>query len=56
MDEQFYKCWLTLKALKPRLAKFMDQIERETFGIKIEQEPKKKAKKDADNKQKPVVV
>ncbi len=56
MDEQFYKCWLTLKILKPRLAKFMDQIERETFGIKVTQKSKKKVKKDADNKQKPVVV
>lgn len=55
-DSHFYNCWITLKAMKPRQAKLMDQIEREVFGIKVTQKPRKKEKKDADNKQKPEIV
>ncbi len=43
--------------MKPRIAKLMDQIEIEVAGIKVTKKAKKeKAKKDADKKQKPVVV
>ncbi len=58
-EEYFQMCWLTLKAMRPRLAKQMDDIEIKVFGIQVtEKEPKKKEKekkKDA-NKQEPVVV
>ena len=56
-EDYFQKCWLTLKAIKPRLAKQMDDIEIKVFGIEVtEKEPKKKEKKNADDEQKPVVV
>ncbi len=54
--DHFYRCWITLKAMKPRQAKLMDQIEREVFGVKVTQKPKKKGKKDANDKQKFEVV
>ncbi len=58
MDDYFQKCWLTLKAIRPRLAKQMDDIEIKAFGIEVtEKEPKKKEKKEKKNdKQEPVVV
>ena len=57
-DEYFQKCWLTLKAIRPRLAKQMDDIEIKVFGIEVtEKKPKKKEKKNDDNKEsEPVVV
>ena len=59
-DYYFQRCWLTLKAIRPRLAKQMDDIEIKVFGIEVtEEKPKKEVKKDADDKndeQKPVVV
>ena len=55
--DYFQKCWLTLKAIKPRLAKQMDDIEIKVFGIEVtKEESKKDKKKDANDKQKPVVV
>ncbi len=57
MEDYFQKCWLTLKAIRPRLAKQMDDIEIKVFGVEVtKKEPKKKAKKNADNKQPPVIV
>ncbi len=57
MDEYFQKCWLTLKAIRPRLAKQMDDIEIKVFGIEVtEKKPKKKEKKDTNDKPEPVVV
>ncbi len=61
-DEYYFqKCWLTLKAIRPRLAKQMDDIEIKVFGIEVtEKKPKKKEKENANeqksNKQEPVVV
>ncbi len=56
-NDYFQKCWLTLKAIRPRLASQMDEIEIKVFGIEVtEKKPKKKEKKNADDKQKPVVV
>lgn len=57
-EDYFQKCWLTLKAIRPRLAKQMDDIEIKVFGIEVtEKKPKKeKVKKNANDKQKPVVV
>lgn len=56
-ETYFQTCWLTLKAIKPRLAKQMDEIEIKVFGIKVGKPEKgKKGKKNADDKQKPVVV
>ncbi len=57
MDEYFQKCWLTLKAIRPRLAKQMDDIEIKVFGIEVtKKEPKKEKKKNVDNKQESFVV
>ncbi len=57
MDDYFQKCWLTLKAIRPRLAKQMDDIEIKIFGIEVtEKKPKKEKKKNAEDKQEPVVV
>lgn len=57
MDDYFQKCWLTLKAIRPRLAKQMDDIEIKVFGIEVtKKEPKKKVKKNADDKQELTVV
>ena len=58
MEDYFQKCWLTLKAIRPRLAKQMDDIEIKVFGIEVtEKKPKKKEQKNADDKQQePVVV
>ena len=56
-EDYFQKCWLTLKAIKPRLAKQMDDIEIKVFGIEVtEKKPKKKVDKDNNGKQKPLVV
>ena len=56
-DNYFQACWLTLRAMNPRMAKLMNQIEAETFGIKTSVKTKpRKVDKDADNKQKPMVV
>ncbi len=57
-SDYFQKCWLTLKTIRPRLAKQMDDIEIKVFGIEVtEKKPKKKdTKKNADDKQKPLVV
>ena len=57
-DEYYFqKCWLTLKAIRPRLAKQMDDIEIKVFGIEVtEKRPKKKEKKNADREQEPLVV
>ncbi len=56
-DYYFQRCWLTLKAIRPRLAKQMDDIEIKVFGIEVTKEnPKKKVEKDADEKPEPVVV
>ncbi len=55
--DYFQRCWLTLKAIRPRLAKQMDDIEIKVFGIEVTEKIKKEKKKDAnDNKQEPVVV
>ena len=54
-EAYFQACWLTLKAIRPRLAKQMDDIELKVFGIEVTKKAKIK-KKDVDNKQKPVVV
>lgn len=55
--DYFQKCWLTLKAIRPRLAKQMDDIEIKVFGIEVtKKKTKKEKKKDADDKQKPLVV
>ncbi len=60
MEDYYQKCWLTLKAIRPRLAKQMDDIEIKVFGIEVtEKEPKKNAakeKKNAKGEQKPVIV
>ena len=56
MDDYYQTCWLTLKAIRPRLAKQMDDIELKVFGIEVKLKKTKIKKKDADNKQKPVVV
>ena len=57
LEDYYQKCWLTLKAIRPRLAKQMDDIEIKVFGIEVtKKEPKKKAKKNADNQQKPRIV
>ena len=57
MDDYFQKCWLTLKAIRPRLASQMDDIEIKVFGIEVtEKKPKKEKKKNADDKQKPTIV
>ncbi len=59
-DYYFQRCWLTLKAIRPRLAKQMDDIEIKVFGIEVtEKKPKKtkkEEKKDANKKQNPLVV
>jgi hypothetical protein len=59
-DDYFQTCWLTLKAMRPRLAKQMDYIEIKVFGIKVtEKKPKKKVaedKKSTKDKQEPVIV
>ena len=56
-NDYFQRCWLTLKAIRPRLAKQMDDIEIKVFGIEVTEKIKKEKKKDAnDNKQEPVVV
>ncbi len=56
-EDYFQRCWLTLKAIRPRLAKQMDDIEIKVFGIEVtEKKPKKKEKEDDDNEQEPVVV
>lgn len=55
--DYFQKCWLTLKAIRPRLASQMDDIEIKVFGIEVtEKKPKKKEKKDAKGKQEPLIV
>ena len=58
METDYYqKCWLTLKAIRPRLAKQMDDIEIKVFGIEVtEKKPKKKEKKNDNDKQEPVVA
>lgn len=57
METDYYqKCWLTLKAIRPRLAKQMDDIEIKVFGIEVTKPKKKEKKKNADDKQEPVVV
>ncbi len=54
-DEYFQRCWLTLKAIRPRLAKQMDDIEIKVFGIEVtEKKPKKEKKKN--DEQEPLVV
>ncbi len=53
MEDYFQRCWLTLKAIRPRLAKQMDHIEIKVFGIKVAEKKKEKKK---DDKQEPVVV
>lgn len=62
-DKYYQVCWTVLKAMKPRMAKLMDQIEAETLGVKVTKKPKKKPEKkdvekkeDAEKKQEPVVV
>jgi len=59
MDDYFQRCWLTLKAIRPRLANQMDDIEIKVFGIEVTKE-KKKEKENANDeqepKQEPVVV
>ncbi len=56
-DCYFQECWLTLKAIRPRLAKQMDDIEIKLFGIEVtKKKPKKKETKNVDNEQEPVVV
>ncbi len=57
-EEYFQMCWLTLKAMRPRLAKQMDDIEIKVFGIQVTKEKKKatKEKKNANDKQEPIVV
>ena len=56
-EDYFQRCWLTLKAMRPRLAKQMDDIEIKVFGIEVtEKKPKKKEKKNANDQQEPVVV
>ncbi len=58
MEDYFQRCWLTLKAIRPRLAKQMDDIEIKVFGIEIK-EPKKTTKEEKENaeeKQEPLIV
>ncbi|KKN29379.1 hypothetical protein LCGC14_0844530 [marine sediment metagenome] len=55
-ESYFQTCWLTLKAMRPRTAKLMDQIEIEVFGIKLTEKKPEKKKKNADNEQKSTVV
>ncbi len=55
--DYFQTCWLTLKAMRPRTIKLMDRIEIEVAGIKVTKKVKmEKTQKDANDKQKPVVV
>lgn len=54
--DYFQRCWLTLKAIRPRLAKQMDDIEIKVFGIEVTKKPKKEKKKNDNDKQKPLVV
>ena len=57
LEDYYQRWWLTLKAIRPRLANQMDDIEIKVFGIAVtKKQPKKKEKKNADNKQEPVVV
>lgn len=46
-DEQFFRlCWLTLKKSKPRMRKFMDNIECDIGEALTVSPPKKEGKKD----------
>ena len=54
-SDYFQQCWLTVKAIRPRLAKQKDDIEIKVFGIQVTKEkPKKEKKKNAERE--PVVV
>ncbi len=55
MENYYQTCWLTLKAIRPRLAKQMDEIELKVFGIDVTKKKKEKKKND-DNKQESMVV